>query len=86
MWMQRTLDLPKVSDLTPYDNLNCYDTNSLWQMLKGLKTTTGRSRCSSERELDQVGAFLERLACPKTSLFLAWEKHGIGGQGVMVLN
>lgn len=35
--MQHTLDFCKVFDLMLYDNLNWYDTNLLWQMLKGLK-------------------------------------------------
>lgn len=35
--MQHTLDFCKVFDLILYDNLNWYDTNLLWQMLKGLK-------------------------------------------------
>jgi len=35
--MQRTLDCCKVFELIPYDSLNRYDTNLLWQMLKGLK-------------------------------------------------
>lgn len=34
--MQHTLDFCKVFDLIPNDNLNWYDTNLLWQMLKGL--------------------------------------------------
>lgn len=34
--MQHTLDFCKVFDLILNDNLNCYDTNLLWQMLKGL--------------------------------------------------
>lgn len=61
LWMPHTLDLCKVFDLIPYDNLNWYDTPSLWQMLKGLKNDkqTRRSECSSEQELGQVGAALE---------------------------
>lgn len=36
LWMQHTLDFCKVFDLIVNDNLNWYDTNLLWQMLKGL--------------------------------------------------
>lgn len=35
--MQHTLDFCKVFELIPHDNLNWYDTNLLWQMLKGLQ-------------------------------------------------
>lgn len=35
--MQHTLDFCKVFDLMLYDNLNWYDTNLLWHLLKGLK-------------------------------------------------
>lgn len=55
LWMQHTLDFLKVFDLILNDNLNWYDTNLLWQMLKGL-TNDKRGGLNA---VDPVGAALE---------------------------
>lgn len=74
LWMPRTLDLCKVFDLIPYDNLNWYDTPSLWQMLKGLKNDkhVGLNAVLSRNSVRLVQPWRNCWPGPTTSLLLAW--------------